>query len=131
MAQTVVLVADDSGLFRASMRAIIDLVLPDIRILEAGNGPEVLEIAHKSLPKLILLDLYLPPFSGHDVAAMLRRSPVTRDLLIVLMTNPALDLAPAERALYQAILPKPFPIKSLLACIRELCPSASLQNRTP
>jgi CheY-like chemotaxis protein len=117
MAQTVVLIADDSDLFLASMQAIIEILFPDIQVLRASNALEVLEVSLKSPPHLILLDLYLPPCSSHGVAAMLRSSPRTRDISIVLMTNPALVLLPAERSLYQTILPKPFPIKALSTCI--------------
>lgn len=128
MTQFIVLVADDSGLFRASMHEILDLVFPNIRVLEARNGLEVIDLSRGVLPNLILLDLYLPPYSGHEVAAVLRRSPKTQDILIVLMSNAAIDLAPADLALYQAVLPKPFPMKSLFSCIKELYTSSQPQN---
>lgn len=43
----------------------------------------------QSLPRLVLLDLKLPKIDGIQILEMIRRSPLTRNLVVVVMTSSA------------------------------------------
>ena len=56
------------------------------RFLSAPNGSLGLSEAHRERPDLILLDLYMPDISGHEVARLLRRMTYTKDIPILVIS---------------------------------------------
>jgi len=56
------------------------------RFLSAPNGSLGLSEAHRQRPDLILLDLYMPDISGHEVARLLRRMTRTKDTPILVIS---------------------------------------------
>src|SRR3990172_7374709 len=68
-----VLLVDDQPLFR---RAISTLIAgqPGFEVVgEAENGLEALELAHRVLPDLVLLDVEMPVMNGVEVTRRLRQ----------------------------------------------------------
>ena len=55
-------------------------------LLKTPFGLEAVEIASKSRPDLILLDIQLPDVSGFDVAQRLKADEVTRSIPIIALT---------------------------------------------
>jgi diguanylate cyclase (GGDEF)-like protein len=55
-------------------------------VLFAMNGAMALDIAHKQLPDLILLDAVMPGLDGYAVCKALCESPATRDIPIIFVT---------------------------------------------
>ncbi len=89
----------------------------------AHSGPEGLEMAVRSRPDAVVLDLHMPGMSGFDVASALRERPETADLPVVVLT--ALELDEADRARLQhkiqALVHKgPLAPARLVAAIRGL-----------
>jgi CheY-like chemotaxis protein len=75
-----------------------------------------------NLPELALLDIRLPGRSGPEIGNRLRRSPVLKNIAIVLMTayrlspkqeHEAIKLAQADKLLYKP-LPSPQEFRSIL-----------------
>ena len=52
----------------------------------AADGPSGWNDVQRLLPSLILLDLMLPGMSGHDVCRLVRRTPATRHIPIIMLT---------------------------------------------
>jgi two-component system phosphate regulon response regulator PhoB len=52
----------------------------------AGTGEAALAAARTQRPELVLLDLMLPDMPGTEVCRQLRAGPLTRDVLIVMLT---------------------------------------------
>lgn len=50
------------------------------------RGQKGLELAEKSGPKLILIDIFLPDIDGYEVCKKIRASPKLKDLKIVYIT---------------------------------------------
>ena len=77
------LVEDD-----ASLREIysIRLAAEGYEIISAGDGEEALAIAVKEKPDLILSDVMMPKISGFDMLDILRSTPETKDIKVVMMT---------------------------------------------
>ena len=59
----------------------------DRKIFLSESGEEALEIAHKTIPDLVLLDIMLPGgIDGYEVARSLKNDPTTAMCSIVVMT---------------------------------------------
>lgn len=78
-----ILIADDSGVVRRGIIAILSSESGMEVCGEAKDGSETLLKAPELLPDLILLDVSMPDMNGLDVTRRLRREvPHTRILLI-------------------------------------------------
>ncbi len=55
-------------------------------IVTASNGEEALAAAVKEMPDLVLLDVMMPRISGFDVLDILRSTPETKAVKVIMMT---------------------------------------------
>jgi CheY-like chemotaxis protein len=78
-------------------------------VMEAGNGEEALHMAREQLPDLILMDAVLPILNGWDATKLLKASPVTGRIPVVMLTARALgpDLERSVAAGADSFLTKP------------------------
>jgi CheY-like chemotaxis protein len=83
------LIADDEGSIRGLVR--VTLEGESYEILEAGDGEEALHVAYAEHPALILLDVMMPRLDGLEVCRRLKTDPITKDIVIVLLTAMAQD----------------------------------------
>lgn len=98
---------------------LLRLILKDAgyRVLEAGSGPEALEIMRREKPDAMVLDVRMPGMTGYEVCQTVRRDPEFSTLPVIMVT--ALSL-PEERirgieAGATDFISKPFNRKELLA----------------
>jgi phosphoserine phosphatase RsbU/P len=56
------------------------------RILVATNGKSALEIAHRTHPDLILLDVMMPEMDGFEVCRRIKADPATQDIAIIFLS---------------------------------------------
>ncbi|MBR2989373.1 response regulator [Candidatus Saccharibacteria bacterium] len=79
----VMLVEDDK-----SLREIysIRLVAEGYEVVSAGDGEEALAMAVKERPDLIVSDVMMPKISGFDMLDILRSTPETKDIKVIMMT---------------------------------------------
>jgi CheY-like chemotaxis protein len=77
------LVEDDK-----SLREIygVRLLAEGYEIISAGDGEEALAMAVKEHPDLIVSDVMMPKISGFDMLDILRATPETKDIKIIMMT---------------------------------------------
>jgi CheY-like chemotaxis protein len=80
----IVLIADDFEEHRLLMRQVIEK--RGHRVVEAADGQETIDIAHRERPHLILLDLALPTLDGLSVARKLREMENMRSTVIIAVT---------------------------------------------
>lgn len=94
------------------------------RLIEAGDGEQGVAAAQSELPDLILMDIQLPKLSGLDATRMLRTSPKTAAIPIIVITSFALsgDDQKAKVAGASAYLAKPYSPRELLQMIRKFVP---------
>jgi diguanylate cyclase (GGDEF)-like protein len=78
-----VLVVDDENLFLEFLTAIVD---QEHSVLQAASGEEALDVARKSNPDLILLDIRMPGMDGYDVLRALKSDPITTDIPVIFVT---------------------------------------------
>lgn len=79
----ILLVEDDIAL-AAVYRSRLELENFDIR--EVNNGEQALQTAKEYQPDLILLDAMMPKISGFDVLDILRHTPETANIRVIMLT---------------------------------------------
>ncbi|HEY7635852.1 MAG TPA: response regulator transcription factor [Gemmatimonadales bacterium] len=86
-----ILLADDHGVLRAGLRALL-ANRPDFEVVgEAENGVVALALASSLHPDVVLLDLQMPPEGGLAIARKVRSScPGTRVLFLSVHEDPGL-----------------------------------------
>jgi two-component system chemotaxis response regulator CheY len=121
MSTPTLLLVDDDRFVRSLLRDAIHQTGLDVRLLEASDGQEGLEVATRERPALMLLDLFMPRRSGLEVlAAMKDSSPETRVLIISSMdAEPVVEQALNAGAV--GFVGKPFhPLEIALAVRKAL-----------
>jgi two-component system KDP operon response regulator KdpE len=112
-----ILIVDDDAQILRALR--INLVARGYEVAIARSGPEALDVAAKTRPELVVLDLGLPGFSGIQVIEGLRGW-TTVPILVVSGRSDSADKVDALDAGADDYVTKPFQIDELLARIRAL-----------
>ena len=60
--------------------------MEDYEVFEVHDGEQALTVALKIRPDLILLDAMMPKISGFDILDMLRNTPETMNMRIIMLT---------------------------------------------
>jgi two-component system, chemotaxis family, chemotaxis protein CheY len=110
------LLVDDDNFVRRILKDVLAETGIELRLLEASDGEEGLEVAAREQPTLMFLDLFMPRRSGLEVlAAMKQTSPGTRVLVISSMdAEPVVEQAMSAGAV--GFVGKPFhPLEIALA----------------
>ena len=95
MAKSKILIADDNHTNVELLEAYLDGL--DCEIAVAVDGRDTLTKTAEFQPDLILLDIMMPKLSGFEVCKTLKKSPETRQIMILMVT--ALnELGDIERA---------------------------------
>ncbi len=79
----ILLVEDDTALASVYRSR---LELEDFDVCEANNGEDALSLAVSEHPDLILLDVMMPKISGFDVLDILRNTPETTNIRVIMLT---------------------------------------------
>ena len=104
-----VLVVDDDPDTVDTMREILEE--EGHTVLSARNGLEGLEIALRTVPDLVLLDLEMPIMDGRAFLEALRRAPTLADVTVVVLSGAA------DTRLGCESLQKPLRLDTLLGLI--------------
>lgn len=81
-----ILIVDDIPDNVRSLNAILE---EDYSVSFATYWKKALEVAERTLPDLILLDILMPDMDGYEICRRLKADPVTRDIPVIFIT--ALD----------------------------------------
>ncbi|MDN3496626.1 response regulator transcription factor [Planococcus sp. APC 4015] len=118
-----VLLADDEGMIRSALAALLRLE-PDIDVVaECADGEEALARALELKPDVCLLDLEMPHLDGVEVAERLRRVLPTRCVVVTRHARPGV----LRRALASGVagfLPKSRGADEVAAVIRRVAAGA-------
>lgn len=118
--KTTILIADDE--LDAITLLSDQLHAEGYETLSATEGVRVIEIAHKHLPDLILLDLKMPAGRGESVLQTLRTQNDTRHIPIIIVTG--LDSPGLKQALMDAgaksVVHKPYEFGDLLSEVQNV-----------
>jgi DNA-binding NarL/FixJ family response regulator len=119
-----VLIVDDHAVVRQGLRTFLELQdtsdLPIEVVGEAANGVEAVELARRTQPDVVLLDLVMPQMDGiRATPLILECSPHTR---VVILTSFGEEdkVLPAIRAGAQGYLLKDIPPDELVRAVRDV-----------
>ena len=86
-----ILIADDHGVLRAGLRALLSAE-PDLEVVdEAADGEETLRLASELSPEVVLLDISMPGASGIEITRRLKQAlPETRVLILTVHEDESL-----------------------------------------
>ena len=98
----VMVVEDD-----ANLREIysIRITAEGYEVVSAGDGEEALAIAVREKPDLILSDVMMPKISGFDMLDILRSTPETANIKVIMMTALSADDQKAFQDEYNKMIP--------------------------
>lgn len=84
----VMVVEDD-----AALREIYSILITaeGYEVVSAGDGEEALAVAVREKPDLILSDVMMPKISGFDMLDILRNTPETANIKVIMMTALSAD----------------------------------------
>ncbi|MCS6959169.1 MAG: response regulator [Pseudanabaenaceae cyanobacterium SKYGB_i_bin29] len=125
-----ILVIDDSRVIRNMVR---DMLPPEnFEVVEAKDGVQGLEMAHKEKPWMIMLDFLLPKMSGYEVYEHIQQNPELSRIPIILMSGRKEEVTskipePFEDK-YLVFIEKPFEQRELLLAIKK---AMTLAQRRP
>lgn len=112
---TTILLVEDNPLMRETLCDILHVFHPDWRVMTASNGLEGVEVAQRSRPDLIVLDLHMPVMNGYEMALSLQARPETCRIPLVLNTNEDQNhpLVKRLQSMCKGVLDKPFSLYDL------------------
>jgi DNA-binding response OmpR family regulator len=110
-----ILLVDDERAIVESLRYALEK--EGYEVLEAGEGGEALELARRSSPDLVLLDIMLPGMSGFEICRVLRQESTVPILMLTARGDEpdrvvGLDLGADD------YITKPFSLREVLARVR-------------
>ena len=116
--KTKLLLVDDSGLARRSIRTILEA--NDFEVVEADDGMVALEKYFADKPDLVLLDLVMKGMYGLEVLAKLRELDPAARVIVVSADVQSSSQVMAEGAGASGFLNKPVDQAELLRTIRRV-----------
>jgi CheY-like chemotaxis protein len=116
-----VLVVDDDHFIRKLVATTLEDVA-EFELHEAADGVEALEIALRTRPTIVFLDVDMPQMDGIETCRRMRADPVTSRATIVMLTAAHGDHVErlAEEAGADLFLTKPFSPLDLLRLVDRL-----------
>jgi CheY-like chemotaxis protein len=114
-----ILVVDDDPF----IRKLIATTLEDVarfELEEAADGAEAVEVAHRTHPRIVFLDVEMPRMNGLDACRALRADDELSNTHIVMLTAGAHHHVAAHDAGADMFLTKPFSPLDLLQLVHEL-----------
>ena len=80
-----VMLVEDNGIFRESLRSSLQLKFPSMEIAEAGDGVEALEKIDSLSPNLVFMDIRLPGQNGLELTEKIKT--LHPDIIIIILTS--------------------------------------------
>jgi diguanylate cyclase (GGDEF)-like protein len=129
MSDATVLIADDSLVIRAVVRA--GLESEGYHVVEAVDGAAALEGCRQDPPDVVLLDIEMPGLDGYEVLAQLKADEILRDIPVVFLTSRTgmEDVVAGLRGGAHDYLKKPFEPQELLARVGSAVQVKKLQDQ--
>lgn len=113
---------DNRGIVRQLARRM------GVRLLEAADGLEGLEIARREKPNAILMDLSLPIMDGWEATTQLKADPTTRHIPVIALTAHAMagDEQRARAAGCNEYVAKPIDLSSFQRTLERILHSGAV-----
>lgn len=124
--KTRILFVDDEAILREHLAQVLS---DDYRVDTAGNGTEALRAVLRAKPDLIVTDIVMPDMDGLELLRILRETPSTQGIPVLLISGQAADeqrIEGLERGA-DGYLAKPYTERELRALIGSMLHAAQLR----
>ncbi len=114
-----ILIVDDEPNIRLLVSGILS---HDYIVIAASDGEEAIALARRQKPDLILMDIMMPKMDGYVACSILKADPVTRTILVVMLTGVGHELNKklAKEVGADGYITKPFGREELLEAVTHL-----------
>jgi CheY-like chemotaxis protein len=113
-----ILIVEDDDSAREALSDCLEM--EGFRVASARNGKEALDYLHRSpLPKIILLDLYMPVMTGWEFREAQKKDAAIAKIPVVVVT--AFGSGITKQIDADVIMHKPLDLDRLLSVIRDRC----------
>lgn len=118
MAPQKILIVDDSKTIRMQVKDL--LPKGNFEVLEARDGIEGLDVIHRELPNLVLLDFFMPRMNGWEVVQQIQSDARLKMIPVVMMSGRREDVEKTVPELfdYFEFVGKPFEPSHLFRAIK-------------
>ena len=113
-----VLIADDQTLFREGIKDLLEDEKGITVVGEAANGPEVVAMAKKLKPDVILMDIKLPQMDGVSATRIIRKECPNTNVLILSSYEDEAHVTEAIQAGANGYLSKMLPASELVHALK-------------
>ncbi len=115
-----ILIADDEPDIREFVS--YNLTKHGFKVYKANNGLEALEIALKTKPTLIMLDIMMPEMNGFEASRKMREHVILDDSRIFFLSAMSENMARTSgyQIFVDGFLPKPIAMKELMIKINQI-----------
>jgi two-component system alkaline phosphatase synthesis response regulator PhoP len=115
-----ILIADDEPDIREFVS--YNLTKQGFKVYKANNGLEAIEVALKTRPTLIMLDIMMPEMNGFEASRKMREHLILDDSRIFFLSAMSENLARTSgyQIFVDGFLPKPIAMKDLMIKINQI-----------
>lgn len=124
-----VLVVDDEGDIRASLRGVLSD--EGLRVLEAADGRHALTLVRSERPELVLLDVWMPEVDGIELLRRLQEEPERPQVIMISGHGNIETAVQATKLGAFDFIEKPFSIDALLSVVGRALEQRSLRPDVP
>ncbi|MPZ72440.1 MAG: response regulator [Nitriliruptorales bacterium] len=121
-----VVIADDHALFRRGLTMVLESETDIDVVGEANDGHEVVEMAQKFMPDLVLMDVRMPGRGGIDAAQAIKDAVPHTKILMLTISDEEEDLYDAIKVGASGYLLKEISIEEVADSIRQVHAGQSL-----
>ncbi|MER6827547.1 response regulator transcription factor [Streptosporangium sp. NPDC000563] len=123
-----VAIVDDQPLLRATLTMLVGTAADLVAVGEAGTGAQAVELAARTRPDVVLMDVRMPDMDGLEATRHILSDPSRAGARVVILTTFDLDeyVYAALRAGASGFLLKDIPPADLLAAIRVVASGEAL-----
>ncbi len=125
-----VLVADDLEINRDLLKGL--LKFSDIRIIEAENGKEAVNLARLYHPDMILMDMKMPVMDGYEATQILKSDEFMKSIPVIAVTASVMveDEYRVQKSGCEGFLRKPFSMSDLFKEMMRFLPYSAKEPAT-
>lgn len=124
-----VLVVDDEGDIRASLRGVLND--EGLRVLEAADGRHALSLVRSERPELVLLDVWMPEVDGIELLRRLQEEPERPQVIMISGHGNIETAVQATKLGAFDFIEKPFSIDALLSVVGRALEQRALTVEVP
>lgn len=120
--KTKILIVDDEPFLRRLLVDVIEMYDSSLKVIEAENGIEAVDIIKREFPQIVFLDIMMPRMNGFEVCRIVKKE-LSYDHVTIVMLSAKCQDSDKRQAIElgaNGYITKPFTVKEITSKIREI-----------